>query len=112
MRVVNSLRNSSLTIIQKIIGMILGFVTRTVFIYTLGISYQGLNGLFTSILSMLSIAELGIGSAIVFNMYRYIAEKDIETMKSLMNFYRTAYRMVAAIVTLLGLLLLPFLNFF
>lgn len=112
MRVVNSLRNSSFTIIQKIIGMLLGFVTRTVFIYTLGISYQGLNGLFTSILSMLSIAELGIGSAIVFNMYRYIAEKDIETMKSLMHFYRTAYRIVAAIVLFLGLLLLPFLNFF
>ncbi|QPS70487.1 lipopolysaccharide biosynthesis protein [Lactococcus garvieae] len=112
MRVVNSLRNSSFTIIQKIIGMILGFVTRTAFIYTLGISYQGLNGLFTSILSMLSIAELGIGSAIVFNMYRYIAENDTETMKSLMHFYRTAYRIVAVIVTVLGLLLLPFLNFF
>ncbi|MEY8458995.1 lipopolysaccharide biosynthesis protein [Lactococcus ileimucosae] len=112
MRVVNSLRNSSFTVIQKIIGLILGFVTRTVFIHTLGISYQGLNGLFTSILSMLSIAELGIGSAIVFNMYRYIAENDTETMKSLMRFYRIAYQIVAAVVTILGLLLLPFLNFF
>ncbi|HBC90266.1 MAG TPA: polysaccharide transporter, partial [Lactococcus sp.] len=112
MRVVNSLRNSSFTVIQKIIGLILGFVTRTVFIHTLGISYQGLNGLFTSILSMLSIAELGIGSAIVFNMYRYIAENDTETMKSLMRFYRTAYQIVASVVMTLGLLLMPFLNFF
>ena len=61
---------------------------------------------------MLSIAELGIGSAIVFNMYRYIAENDTETMKSLMRFYRIAYQIVAAVVTILGLLLLPFLNFF
>lgn len=112
MRVTNSLRNSATITVQMFISMLFSFIVRTVFIRILGIQYQGLNGLFSNILSMLSIAELGIGTAIVFNMYRYIAAKDIETMKSLMHFYRNCYRIVAGVITLLGFILIPFLHFF
>lgn len=112
MRVINSLRNSAMTVLQMILSTVLGFVTRTIFIQTLGNNYNGLNSLFTSILSMLSIAELGIGTAIIFNLYRYIADGDQETIKSLMRYYRNCYRLVSGLIFGLGLLLLPFLSFF
>ena len=112
MRVLNTLKNSGATLAQMLVGTLFGFVVRTVFIKTLGADYQGLNNLFGSILGMLSIAELGIGTAIVYNMYPFIATHDTEQLKSLMRFYRTAYRWVAAAVAFFGLLLMPFLHFF
>lgn len=111
-RVQNSLKNSALSLIQMILSALMGFAVRTAFIHTLGNNYQGLNQLFMSIISMLSIAELGIGSAIIFNMYLPIAEKDTETIKSLMHFYQRCYWAVAAFVSVFGLALMPFLRFF
>ncbi|MFC4652115.1 lipopolysaccharide biosynthesis protein [Lactococcus nasutitermitis] len=112
MRVINSLRNSAMSMLQMLLSTFIGFAVRTVFIHTLGNDYNGLNALFTSIISMLSIAELGIGTAIIFNMYVPIAKKDTETIKSLMRFYQRCYWVVAAFVTAVGLILLPFLQFF
>ena len=74
-------------------------------------TYLGINGLFSNILSMLSLAELGIGPAIVFSMYKPIADNDEIHIAKLMNFYKNAYRIVALVVAVVGLCLLPFLEF-
>ncbi len=88
---------------------ILSFVCRTVFIKLLGVTYLGVNGLFANILSLLSLAELGIGPAIVFSMYKPIKENDLEHVAKLMNFYKKAYTIIAIVVTVCGLALVPFL---
>ena len=112
MRLHNSLRNSIAVMIQMTVTMIISFFSRRIFIQVLGIEYQGLNSLFTSIITILSVAELGIGSAIVYNMYQYIAKQDAETIKSLMNLYKKCYRYTAAIIFVVGLCLLPFISLF
>ena len=90
---------------------IISIVCRTVFIYTLGAEYLGVSGLFSNVLGILSFSELGIGTAINFSLYKPIAENDNEKIKSLLHLYRTAYRIVAVVVTLVGLLLFPFLKY-
>ncbi|MGN0171106.1 MAG: lipopolysaccharide biosynthesis protein [Lachnospiraceae bacterium] len=92
------------------INIILSFICRMVFVRCLSQEYLGVNGLFTNILSMLSLAELGIGTAIVYAMYKPIAEDDHEKLASLMKFYGTAYKAIGCTVALLGLALLPFLD--
>lgn len=89
----------------------MGFVVRTVFIYTLGIEYLGVDGLFTSILLMFSLANLGFDTAIIYSLYRPLAEKDIYKIQALMNLYQKAYRLIGVVVLLLGLSLLPFLDY-
>lgn len=96
----------------QIFTSVLQFVCRTVFISLLGATYLGVNGLFANILSMLSLAELGIGPAIVFSMYKPIADHDEVHIAKLMNFYKLAYRIVAIVVLAIGLGLTPFLDFF
>lgn len=73
---------------QKMVSIIFPFLIRTVMIRSLGIEYLGINNLFASILSVLSLAELGFGSALVFSMYRPIAEDNTETICALMNFIK------------------------
>ena len=110
-RVINSLRNASFNIISTIIVSLLGFFVRTVFIKTLSDEYLGINGLFTNILTLFSLAELGIGSAIIYKLYRPVAFKDIEKINSLIEFYKKAYQVIAILVAVMGLLILPFLNY-
>lgn len=88
---------------------LLEFAVRTVFIKTLGSAYLGINGLFTNILSMLSLANLGIGSAIVYRLYKPIAFNDEKRVRVLLKFYKLAYRLIGVVVLTLGLLLIPFL---
>lgn len=90
---------------------ILSFVSRSVFIGALGVDYLGISGIFTNVLGILSFSELGIGTAISFSLYKPIAENDREKIKSLMNFYRAAYRVIALIVTVSGVILYPFLKY-
>lgn len=111
MRKENSIKNIIVALIMTIINVIIGFIAQKIFINTLGEVYLGINGLFTNIISMLSIADLGIGTAIVYNMYKPIADKNIEKIKSLMNFYKKSYRIVAIVVLILGTCITPFLNF-
>ena len=89
---------------------IFGFICRMVFVKCLPAEYLGINGLFTNILSMLSLAELGIGTAIVYALYKPLAENDEEKIASLMQFYGKAYRVIGCAVGIVGLALLPFLN--
>lgn len=75
----NAVRNAFYGTINTLVSVLLPFIVRTVFIYTLGTEYLGLNSLFSSILNMLNITELGFGSAVVFCMYKPIADDDMPT---------------------------------
>lgn len=92
------------------LNTLLGYICRIVFVQCLNADYLGINGLLTNILSMLSLAELGIGGAIGYALYKPIAEKDNEKIASLMGFYGKAYRIIGCVVALLGLFMIPFLK--
>jgi len=110
-RVANASRNIMFGYLGSIVTLAASFISRSVFIYTLGVTYLGVNGLFTSVLSVLSLAELGIGTAMNFSLYKPVALGDIETIKALMKLYRRAYKAIALIIALLGLSAVPFLKF-
>ncbi|AIK35782.1 polysaccharide biosynthesis family protein [Bacillus pseudomycoides] len=112
MRIKNSIINISAGIGNQIIVTSLSFISRTVFINSLGIEYLGINGFLTNILSMLSLAEAGIGASIMYSLYKPVAENDQEKINVLMRLYRKAYMVIALIVLLLGLSLMPFLGYF
>lgn len=109
MRTKNSIKNAIITMILSVITMIVGFIAQAVFIKTLGIEYVGLKGLFSTILSMLALAELGFGSAIVFNLYKPLAENNKVLIKSLTYFYKKLYFIIALIVLFIGLIFIPFI---
>lgn len=94
-----------------ILNTILGFACRMVFVRCLSADYLGVNGLFTNILTMLSLTELGIGSAIGYALYKPLAENDEEKVASLVRFYQRAYHIIGIVVACVGLALMPFLNF-
>lgn len=78
---------------------------------TIGVEGVGLNAFLTSVITMLSLAELGIGTAIVYHMYAPLASGDKDRIKKLMNFYKTVYRVIASAIAFLGFLLLPFMRY-
>lgn len=108
-RTKNALRNILWGLIEKIITVLMPFICRTVFIKVLGSEYLGLNSLFSSILQVLSISELGIGTAIVFSMYKPIAEDDEDTLCALLNVYKNVYRIVGTVILVVGLAIIPVL---
>lgn len=108
-RTKNATRNIVFGGILKIYQLVLPFIMRTVMIYSMGVEYLGLNSLFTSILQVLNLAELGVGSAMVFSMYKPIAEDDTEMICSLMKLYRLYYRVIGLVIGILGTILLPFI---
>ena len=108
-RINNSFKNVFFNVIGQILTLILSFVTRTVLIRTLGIEYAGINGLISSIISMLSLTELGIGTAIIYNLYQPLAVHNEEKIRILMKFYKTAYRIISIIITIAGIVVMPFL---
>lgn len=108
-RTKNSKRNILTGLIQRTIGIILPFVNRTMILYFLGAEFQGLSSLFTSILSVLSLAELGLSSAIVFSMYQPLAEGDTSKVNALLKYFKNAYRIIGACILCCGILLIPIL---
>ena len=92
------------------VSLVLNFVARTALVKTLGATYVGVNGLFSNILGFLSLAELGIGTAIGFSLYKPLADNNIKKIQAYINFYRKAYRIIAAVVSVIGLSLIPFLS--
>ncbi len=108
-RTSNSIRNIVFALSCQVVGALLGFVTKTIFLDILGDVYNGMLGFFANIVSVLSFAELGLGVAIVFALYKPIADKDTAHLQSLMAFYKKVYTYIAGIVLAMGLLLLPFL---
>ncbi|MBO0454300.1 lipopolysaccharide biosynthesis protein, partial [Candidatus Enterococcus murrayae] len=106
-----SLLNSSISTIIYVFRLILQFVVRTYFIKFLGAEYLGLNGLFTNILSILSLAELGIGTSIVYSMYKPLADENRQKIRSLMQLYKKAYNYIGLLVGLIGICIIPFLKY-
>lgn len=109
-RSLNAKRNSIWGLLSRIISLILPFITRTIIIRILGAEYLGLSGLFTSILSVLNLTELGFGSAIVFSMYKPIANGDTELVCALLNLYKKMYRIIGGCIFAIGLCILPFVK--
>ncbi len=106
----NVARNSMVGLMMKLINLLLTFLVRTIFISILGKEYLGINGLFTNILSILSFAELGIGNAIVFAMYKPLAEKRMDKVNALMKFYHKCYCVIGLVIIAAGLLITPFID--
>jgi len=111
MRIKNSLKNIYTGLIGQCILLVTSFVSRTFFIKILGSTYLGVSGLFTNILSLLSLAELGVGQAITFSLYKPIANNDYNKINALMSIYQKIYRFVFCFVLVVGLSLTPFLRF-
>lgn len=108
-RTTNTIFNFTSSIGGQLITILMHFVVRTVFINTLGKSYLGISGLFSNILSMLALAEFGVGSAIIFKLYKPIADEDHQRIAILMKFYKVVYRVVGSAIGIIGLILIPFL---
>lgn len=105
-------KNFKFTAASEFVLAALKFVSRRVFVLLLGKEYLGITGLFTDILSVLSLAELGFSVSITYSLYRPVAQRDTELIKSLMRLYRRVYQIVGAAVLAAGLALTPFLDFF
>ncbi len=108
-RVENSFNNVATGMVLRLATLLLSFISRTIFIRVLGDGCLGLNGLFTTILQMFSLADLGIGQAITFYMYKPIAEENKQRLIALVHFYKIAYRIIGFAIGLVGLVLVPFL---
>lgn len=108
-RTKNTIRSTIWGIGYQIVSIVLPFIGRTAFIYILGEDYLGLNSLFTSILSILNMSELGFSSAIVYSMYGAIARDDTDEICKLMNFYKKCYRIIGLLILFLGMLVIPIL---
>ena len=108
-RTKNASRNMIFGVVQKVYQIIIPFVMRTIMIHYMGISYAGLNNLFTSILQVLNLSELGIGAALIYSMYDPIAKDDTKKICALMSLYRTCFRVIGIVIFVIGCLLLPFL---
>lgn len=109
-RTKNTVLNTLTGFLVKIVTILTSFISRTIFIKVLGIQYAGVSGVFTDILTILSFAELGIGSAITFALYKPIAERNERQIAKLMYAYKKIYIIIATVVFVLGLSLIPFLD--
>lgn len=105
----NAMRNMMYGLLQKMVNLVMPFLTRTIVIYTLGTEYLGLGSLFASVLQVLNLAELGVGSAMIYSMYRPIAEGDKKKVCALMALYRNYYRIIGLVILLAGILAVPVL---
>lgn len=108
-RTKNATRNIIFGVILRVYQIIVPFLMRTAMIYLMGVQYLGLNSLFTSILQVLNLAELGVGSAMIYSMYKPIAEDDNATICALMKLYKTYYRVIGLIIAVIGCALTPFI---
>ena len=109
-RTKNAARNILYDGFLRLYNMLVPFVMRSIILHYLGVEYLGLSGLFSSILSFLNLAELGVGTAMVFSMYKPIAEDDADTICALMGLYRKFYRIIGLFIAVAGLALTPFLR--
>lgn len=109
MRTKESVKNIVAAMISYFVTLIVGFVARSYFVQLLGAEYLGINSLFCNIISVMSVVELGFGSAIIYNLYRPLSNNEIEQIKSLMKFYQKVYRVIAGVVFVLGMTIMPFI---
>lgn len=107
-RTKRSINNVLFTILGQSVGVLSSFIARIFFLHILNTEYLGINGLFTNVLSVLSLVELGVGPAISFSLYKPLAERDMPKIKSLMRFFQKAYITIGFAVLILGVAFLPF----
>ena len=112
MRLVSSIRNAYSSLLLQIAAILLGLLSQAVFIRYLGIQYAGVSGVLSNIISMLSLAELGVGTAMVYSLYEPLAKGNVEKVKSLMGLYRRVYQIIGIVIGCSGLLILPFTSYF
>lgn len=110
-RMSNVVKTSTISVACNIINLLISFLYRTVFLSILSTEYLGMQGLFTNILQVLSLAELGITSAIVYRFYEPISKNNIEKVGQIMNFIRQIYRIIAITIMGVGIILIPFLKY-
>lgn len=110
-RTKNASRNIVFGGILKMYQITIPFLMRTAMIYFMGVQYLGLSSLFTSILQVLNLTELGVGSAMVYSMYKPIAEDDTKTICALMSLYRLYYRVIGIVIAVIGGILTPFIPY-
>ena len=109
-RTENVSKNLTNSIIFQVTNIVIKFVLRTIFIYTLGKEYLGVNGVFNNILSVLSLSELGLSTVIVFDMYKPIAEDNKKLVVQYFDFFRFIYSIIGLFIIMIGISLLPFLD--
>lgn len=109
-RTKNSLRNIGFGMINRVVSILFPFIVRTIFIKTLGEEYLGLNSLYSSVLQVLNLADLGFASAIVASMYKPIADNDIKKVSALMALYKKLYKVIGFCILCVGLAITPFIS--
>ena len=108
-RMTNTVNNIKYSFLSQIISLLLKFVSRTVFLKTLGVAYSGVSGLYSNVLGILALSEMGFSSAMTFALYKPMADNNTEKLQSLMGLYKKFYRIVAVVIAVLGICLVPFL---
>lgn len=111
-RLYNSVKNSFAGSLNQILIIILGFVSQTIFIRTLGATYLGIKGLFTNILSVLSFTDLGIGTAFTFSLYEPLAKNDKKTIAQVMHLFKHIYECIGITIGIIGIMVIPFIHYF
>lgn len=107
----NAALMSGMSILNQAVSNIAAFIYRTVFIYWLSAEYLGINGLFSNIIQIFSLAELGVGSVIIYHLYKPIKEDDVSRTTELMHFYKCFYQLIAIVIVIIGVFLSPFLPY-
>lgn len=106
----NATKNVLSSVVQSIVNIVINLLSRVIFVRILNESYLGINGLFSNILNILSIADLGLGTAMMFHLYKPIAENNIQKIQELVVFFRKIYLYIAMAILVIGLFLVPFLK--
>ena len=106
----NTKRNIAANTVSRFLALLFPFLNRTMFLWILGPQFLGLNGLFSGILGVLMLAELGFGTAVVCSMYKPVADDDYDLICAYLRFYRKIYRWVGTVIFVAGLCLLPFIR--
>ena len=111
-RTKNSMRNMIFGLGGQVLNIIMSFLARVVLVHVLGDLYAGIAGNFTNILMVFSLADLGVGTAIIYALYKPIATSDKEQIRKLMNLYAKAYTIIGFVIIGMGLVMMPFLPYF
>lgn len=109
MRMQKSVKNIFISIISNVLNILIGLIAQAIFLKTLGEEYLGLNGILSNTLSILAIAELGLSSAIIYKLYKPVAEKDYKQIIALMQFYKKTYYKIILTMIIIIFAIAPFL---
>lgn len=105
------IKNSFFGFLNQFIKLLFTFVSRTIFIKILGEQYLGVNGLYSNILTVLSLADMGLGNVMLFSLYKPVLECDEECITALLEYYKNLYRRITMIILTVGMLFVPFLKY-